>query len=59
MLGWVFSNSMVEDDIFPPKNIVDQLWLDVVDYIATDNVHGKRYNEDVRTFWANTLITHL
>ena len=52
--AWLIFFKLVEDGIFPPKNIAYPLWLDVVDYIATDNVHGKRYNynEDVRSFWA-------
>ena len=49
---WLKFFQLVEDGIFPPKNIAYQLWLDVVDYIATDDVHVKRYNEDVRSFWA-------
>jgi len=49
---WLKFFRLIEDGIFPDKNISYQLWLDVVNYMGNDDVHSMRYNEDVRSFWA-------
>lgn len=49
---WVNFMRLVSKGEFPLDNIAYQLFLDVVKFYSSSNIHSMRYTKDVKDFWA-------